>query len=122
MLVSSGCPEPTSSYGALSERAAVRVAGRMERSAAVFWGAGGDGRFFAEKCSVCSRVLSAVWSRPVRMRGQRFCVFDPTLTRRGGSNTGIRVFSFLKIYDKNSPISRFVPPMFALVTTTMTTQ
>ena len=74
MASSSGCPEPTSSYGALSERAAVRVAGRMERSAAVFWGAGAWGCFFAEKRSVCSRVLSAVWSGSVRMRGQRFCV------------------------------------------------
>ena len=73
-----GCPGPSSSHGAPSERAAVRVAGRMERSTAVFWGAGAWGRFFAEKRSVCSRVLSAVWSGPFRMRGQRFFVFDPT--------------------------------------------
>ena len=40
-----------------------------------------DGRFFAETRSVCSRVLSAVWLGPVRMRRQRFCVLtdtDPT--------------------------------------------
>ena len=82
-----GCPGPSRSHVAPPERAAVRVAGRMERSAAVFWGAGACGCFFAEKRSVCSRVLSAVWSGPVRMRGQRFCVFDPTLTLRG-VNTG----------------------------------
>ena len=48
--------------------------GRMERSTAVFWGAGACGCFFAETRSVCSRVLSAVWLGPVRMRRQRFCV------------------------------------------------
>ena len=53
---------------------------------AVFWGAGAWGCFFAETRSVCSRVASAVWSGSVRMRGQRFCVFDPTLTRPRGSN------------------------------------
>ena len=65
---------------ASAERAAVnkstRVARRMTPSTAVFWGAGGDGCFFAQMRSVCSRVASAVWSGPVRMRGQRFCVFD----------------------------------------------
>ena len=84
VMVRGGSPGPSSSYGALSERAAVRVAGRMVRSAAVFWGAGACGCFFAETRSVCSRVLSAVWSGPVRMRGQRFCV----LTDTDPANTG----------------------------------
>ena len=74
-----GCPEATSSHVDLPELAAAnkstRVARRLTPSTAVFWGAGAWGRFFAETRSVYSRVLSAVWSGPVRMRGQRFLRF-----------------------------------------------
>ena len=58
---------------------------------AVYWVWVGMSRFVAQTRSVCSRVLSAVWSGPVRMRGQRFCVLTDT-DPAPRSNTESRVY------------------------------
>ncbi len=55
--------------------------------------------------------LECVWFGPVRMRGQRSCVFDPTVTPAPCLYFSTRVFRSLKIYGKKSPIRRFVSPI-----------